>query len=199
MTAGTTSAAMPLWSLDAGLPVSYPFKLQGLVTARYTDQTVEVFNAGLAGRRASEDLERFNGALSTARPQVVLLLQGANDLNAPFAAGEGINDRITATVNALEEMVKSASARQIPVFIGTLPPQRPGGPKAGAAAFLTRFNEAVAVMASKKGAHLVDVFGQLPLSDIGQDGLHPTESGYQRLAGVWLEALKPRYETAPQP
>ncbi|MGH9372927.1 MAG: SGNH/GDSL hydrolase family protein [Vicinamibacterales bacterium] len=200
MTEGTTSPPATLWqfALDAGLPRSYPFKLQALARARYTEQTIEVFNAGLAGRRASRDLDRFNSAVSEARPDVVLLLEGANDLNAPLDVNEGINDRIKHTVGSLEDMVKSAARRQLPVLLGTLPPQRPGGPKAGGAEFLTRYNDALKEMAAKKGAHIVDVFAQFPLSDIGQDGLHPTDSGYQRLAEIWLEALKGRYETAPQ-
>ena len=52
-------------------------------------------------------------------------------------------------------------------------------------------------MASKKGAILVDVNGQFPLPLIGQDGLHPTEPGYQTLAEMMFEAIKTRYEVAP--
>lgn len=199
MTEGTTSPALPLrlLALDAGLPRSYPFKLQALLTARYTQQTIAVVNAGRAGRRASEDLDRFHDDVAEARPQAILLMEGANDLNAPLAAGEGVNDRIRFTVGSLEEMVKSAVARQIPIFLATLPPQRPNSPKGVAADVVGRYNEALKVMAGLKGAVLVDVFPQVPLSQIGQDGLHPTEAGYQTLATIWLETLRARYETAP--
>jgi lysophospholipase L1-like esterase len=198
MTEGTTSPPPMIWrfALDPGLSRSYPFKLQALLSERYSAQTVSVFNAGLAGRRAAEDLDRFNASVAEARPEVILLLEGANDLNAPLG-NDGVNDRIRETVGAMEDMVRSATGRQIPVLIGTLPPQRPDGPKAGAAGFLTRYNDALHAMAAAKGAGIVDVFAQFPLSDIGQDGLHPTEAGYQRLAGIWLDALKQRYETAP--
>ena len=196
MTEGTTSPPFPVWTLalDPGLPRSYPFKLQQLMTARYTAQTIQIFNAGWAGRRAAEDHGRFEDAMSEARPDLILLLEGANDLNAPFRAGEGINARITETVSALEDMVRDAGRRNIPVMLGTLPPQRPGGRSAGAAEFLTRFNDALGAMGRAKGAEMVDVYGQFPLSDIGQDGLHPTENGYQRLATIWLDAIKARYE-----
>jgi lysophospholipase L1-like esterase len=201
MTEGTTSPALPArrFALDPGLPRSYPFKLQTMITGRYTGQTISVFNAGRAGRRASEDLSRFNDALSEARPDAVMLLQGANDLNAPLESGEGINDRVRFAVGSLEEMVKSAVARGIPIYLGTLPPQRLGGPKAAPPEFLPRFNDALKVMAGLKGAIIVDVFPQFPLSDIGQDGLHPTDDGYQRLATIWFETLKARHETAPAP
>ena len=200
MTEGTTSPALPTWAfrLDAGRTQSYPFKLQALIAARYTDQSIQVLNAGWAGRRASEDRERFNAAISDAAPDVILLLEGANDLNGPLR-DQGVNDRIRETVGSLEDMVRDAASRQKPIFVATLPPQRPGGPKAGAADFLPRFNDAVKAMANAKGGQIVDVFGAFPLSEIGQDGLHPTDSGYDRLAGIWLEALKGRYETAASP
>jgi lysophospholipase L1-like esterase len=199
MTAGTTSPPLNalVFALDAGLPRSYPFKLQALMTARYTAQTIAVSNVGIAGRRAADDRDRFNAALSEARPEVVLLMEGANDLNAPFAAGEGVNDRIRLTVSAVEDMVRDAGFRGVPVMLATLPPQRAGGRSAGAAAFVARYNDALKAMAAAKGAQAVDVFAQFPLADIGEDGLHPTEAGYARLAAIWLDALKARYETAP--
>jgi lysophospholipase L1-like esterase len=199
MTEGVASPPLTtVWyfRLDAGLPRSYPFKLQALLTARYRDQTIEVFNAGLAGQRAADDFDRFNRALSDARPNVVLLIEGANDLNAPLRNGS-INERVNETVGAVEDMVRSATRQQLPVIVGTLPPQRAGGPKAGAASFLNRYNDGLKAMAANKGAHLVDVFAQLSMSDIGEDGLHPTEAGYQRLAEIWLERLKTLYESQP--
>ena len=66
-------------------------------------------------------------------------------------------------------------------MIATLPPQRPNSPKGGGIAFLPRYNDSVRAMAASKGAQVVDV-ASLPLSMIGQDGLHPTEAGYARIA-----------------
>ena len=51
-------------------------------------------------------------------------------------------------------------------------------------------------MAASKGAQIVDI-GSLPLSMIGQDGLHPTEAGYARIAELWFEAIKARFEQPP--
>jgi lysophospholipase L1-like esterase len=84
-------------------------------------------------------------------------------------------------------------------MLGTLPPQRAGAPKAGAATFLNRFNDALKTMAAKKGAQVVDVNALLTLTEIGQDGLHPTEAGYQHLAEIWLDAIKAKYEKAATP
>jgi lysophospholipase L1-like esterase len=200
MTEGTTSTPVTsgLFRLDAGLSRSYPFKLQTLATQRYSAQTIQVLNAGHAGNQAVNDRGRFSDVIGDAKPQLVLLLEGANDLNA-LLPGESINARVTDTVSALEDMVKDAGFRGIPVMVATLPPQRAGAPKAGAATFLNRFNDALKAMAAKKGAQVVDVNALLPLSEIGQDGLHPTEAGYQHLAEIWLDAIKAKYEKAATP
>ena len=196
MTEGTTSPPLATWTfrLDAGLSRSYPYKLQSLITSRYSAQTIQVFNGGKAGEFTYNARDRFNGLLSEARPEVVLLIEGANDLNTPFGPTEGVNARVTATVSNIEDMVRDAGFRGIPVMVATLPPQRPGAPKAGAATFLNRYNDALKSMAANKGAQLVDVGAQIPLAEIGQDGLHPTEAGYQHMAEIWLEAIKGRFE-----
>jgi lysophospholipase L1-like esterase len=192
ITWGTTSQPV-ITSLTAGLPESYPFKLQTLVTARYTAQTITVSNAGVAGEKVldSGTLKRFNDALSEAKPELVLLMEGANDLNNISGS---VNEAITVIVGNLEEMVKEAGRRGIPIVVATLPPERVS--KRSAAEFVPRFNDAVRAMAAKKGGILVDVNAQFPESLIGQDGLHPTEEGYQRLAEIYLEAIKGLYESA---
>lgn len=192
MTEGVTSPTVGLRALTAGLPQSYPYKLQTLVTARYTDQTVTVLNAGKAGEVASASgtRTRFNGALSEAKPQVLLLMEGANDLN-------GVDVNVTATVNAMEDMVRDAKGRGIFVMLATIPPQRPGpGSKATSPDVLTRYNASLRTMAAKKDAQLIDVNALLPVVLIGKDGLHPTEAGYERLAEIFLDAIKTKYEKA---
>ena len=198
MTEGVDSPPFALTAADWTLPLSagrsqsYPFKLKALVDARYTGQTISVYNGGKSGSSAREDIKRFSQALSEAgKPDLVLLMEGANDFNSPLEAGEGVNSRVRAVVDALEEMVKDASYRGIQVMVATLPPQRL--PKGGGAEFVARFNNEVRTMAASKGAQLVDI-GSLPSSMIGQDGLHPTEAGYARIAELWFEAIKARFE-----
>lgn len=195
MTAGTTSPPLSLRALDAGLARSYPFKLQMLLASRYSSQTVSVFNAGVAGRQATEDRSRLARAIADSSPELVILLEGANDLNS--IVGPAVNAALDATVAAMEDMVRDTVARGLPVFLATLPPQRPGGPKAGGVDYLVKYNNDLKTMAAKKGAMSVDVNAQLPLTLIGQDGLHPTESGYMTLAEIMFETVKSRYEIPP--
>jgi len=199
MTEGTTSTPLPFAPLTAGKPESYPYKLQQLTTARYTSQTIVVLNAGQAGEAATDGptRQRFNDRLSEAGPQLLLLLEGANDMSK--LAGQGntaIDDGISLAVNAMEDMVRDARGRRIEVMLATLPPQRTGGaPARGEAApFLGRYNDALKVMAGKKDARIVDLYALIPLSLVGEDGLHLTEAGYQRMAEVFLDAIAASFD-----
>ena len=189
MTAGTTSPPLPgSQGLDAGIPQSYVYKLQTILTQRYSAQTVLVFNEGRAGNRAAEDRGRLIDAIRASMPEALLLLEGANDLNLV-----GNRDAISPTIGALEVLIGEGTSRGIRVFIGTLPPQRAGG-KSAAAGFVGDFNDQIRRMAPDEGATLVDFHRALSLNEIGEDGLHPTEAGYQHMAEIWLDALKTAYE-----
>jgi acyl-CoA thioesterase I len=192
MTAGIVSPTFVPLGLDAGRSESYPFKLQTLMTARYTEQTISVFNAGLPGEKASEARSRLARSISESTPELLLLLEGANDLNS--IVPPAINAGVDATVAAMEDMVRDTTGRGIPVLLATLPAQRP--PKGGAADFLSRYNNGLKTMASKKGATIVDINALLSPSLIGQDGLHPSEPGYQRMAEIFLDAIKQQYEVS---
>ena len=191
MTAGTTSPPLTVRALDAGIPQSYVYRLQTLMTDRYTVQEIQVFNAGVAGRRAAEDRGRLIDAIREANPETLLLMEGANDLNRG-----GTRDAISPTIGALEVLIGEGTRRGIRVFIATLPPQRVGG-KGHAADFIEDFNEQIKRMAPDEGATLVDIHAGVSLDLIGEDGLHPTEAGYQRIAEIWLDALKAAYELPP--
>jgi lysophospholipase L1-like esterase len=190
MTYGTTSGAIA-GLLTPGLPESYPFKLQTLLTARYSTQTITVANGGYAGKQAIDDRERFDGVFREAQPQLVIILEGANDLNALNGTGNG---DVSPISGAVEDMVRNALAKGAQVFVSTLPPQRCCTSKTAEPRLRDKYNNDLRTMASKKGAVLIDLDSLLPLSYIGQDGLHPTEEGYQKIAEIFLDAIKSRFE-----
>lgn len=194
MTQGTVQPPFGFQSLDAGKSESYPFKLQTLLVARYSTQTVSVFNAGFAGKNASEERSRLDDCTSETSPDLVLLMEGANDLNS--IVGPAVNAAVDFAVGSMEELVKDTVRRGIPIMLATLPPQREGGSRARGAPLLEKYNNDLKKMAANKGAILVDLNAQFPLALIGQDGLHPTEEGYQRFAEIFLDAIKQHYEVS---
>jgi acyl-CoA thioesterase I len=196
MTYGVDAPPLLLRALDAGITQSYPFKLQSLLGTRYSGQSVSVFNAGIGGKNAWEDRDRLAGMVSQTHPDLVLLMEGANDLNS--IGPPSTNAQIDSTVAHMEDMVRDTLASGIPVVVATLPPQREGG-KGHGIPYLSKYNNDLKTMASKKGAFIVDVNAQFPVSLIGSDGLHPTEQGYQLIAEMMFDAIKSRYEVTPAP
>lgn len=173
---------------------SYPTRLLTLMRTRYFTQASQfvVTNAGLPREWAVDGARRLPGVLASTNPQVLLLLAGANDIEAlrtPAAVTDGLNGLLT--------MVRTARQRGIAVFVGTLPPVRPGGRLSLPTALVQTFNDGIRARAASEGAVLVDLHAAMAANVttlIGLDGLHPTEAGYQRMAETFFAAIRTTYE-----
>ncbi|OFW22426.1 MAG: hypothetical protein A3H97_16800 [Acidobacteria bacterium RIFCSPLOWO2_02_FULL_65_29] len=172
---------------------SYPRLLQSLLAARYTTQSPSIANEGNPGEFVADGKLRLPAALAPA-PQVLLLQEGANDMNQGGPA-------VTAIVEDLRTMVREGRTRGMTVFVGTLLPQRPNACRGYD--FCDGTNDTVATntrirtMVTAEGATLVDLYpafdGQTSTL-IGLDGLHPNEAGYQKMADLFFEAIRLRLE-----
>jgi lysophospholipase L1-like esterase len=153
-------------------------------------------NAGEAGEKATQGRSRLGGKMSEADAQLLVLMEGANDLLSIFIPPipESPNAVIRAAVDAMEDMVREAKARGMEVMVLNLPPQREGGTRGAAAKYVGQYNSMLQQMAANKGARFVDLHSQFDLSLIGQDGLHPTEAGYERIAEVIRTAIGNAFE-----
>jgi lysophospholipase L1-like esterase len=169
---------------------SYPALLERELRAVYVAQNVRVLNEGRSGEWAQDGLYRLAGVLRSTEPGAVLLLEGANDLGA-------LGTRVMQpTLDALDYMVQLGRQQRATVYLATLPPQRPGGVRADAAALVPVFNEALRRIARNRGAVLVDLeaaFGT-DYSLLSEDGLHPNPAGYQVMAQAFLAAIRATLE-----
>jgi len=202
MTQGVTSLIATMLAYNPN--DAYPLKLEALLAARYTSQVTQVINEGVASEQADgTGKRRFGSALDANKPDVVLLLEGANDLNHYLAATGDSDDGVTPAARALEEMVDAANKKGIPVLLATLPPQDPEGKNGHSAGTVPKLNDAIRHLAHGDEVVLVDLFnglGGVPAGTIGADGLHPTPAGYDRIAQIWFDAIQRQYEepgTAP--
>ena len=133
---------------------------------------------------AAEAVARFRNALRASRPDVVLLLQGYNDLGSPSAR--------RAASSALEEMAKEARGAGARLFMATLTPSVPGRDRAPEPSSILAMNDAIRSLAAGERAALVDLYqAALPNLQtwIGIDGLHPTEAGYAGIADAFYAAI----------
>lgn len=198
LTEGVTSPDATM--LLVNLPDSYPMKLQALLSARYTDQAVEVFNEGCSGefanapsRNCAGGVERLPGVLDRDKPRLLLLMHGANDLN---------NEKpISGVIGALERMIGEAQRRDIAVIVASLPPQNPAGSRGHGAEDLPEFSRRVERLAADEGAIFLDLFNLMGtyVGYIGVDGLHPTPTGYQKIAELWQEEIQRHFEVTGDP
>lgn len=187
VSAATDAQGYPAFGLQLVPTASYPRQLQQLLAARYTEQSMTVNNSGVSGESTSHGAARFPGVIANARPEVVLLLEGGNDLVALQDAG------ISGAIANMESMAKEARFRNARLYIGTLPPPKPGGKNSISPSTVQAYNSRLAIMARGEGATIVDLYSAM-LSGvntyIGSDGLHPNELGYQKMADTFFAAIR---------
>ena len=172
---------------------SYPARLQRRLASLYLTQDVDVVNAGVPGEEASQAEARFGLELGRHRPEVVLLMQGANDLDV--IAGSGAD----SAAAALDGMVAASRAAGTDTLLMTIPPQR----GTGSASLVSGLNSGIRAIAARHGAELIDIHGLLltgpcsglqPIPCIGRDGLHPTAQGYELMAQELERVVVARYD-----
>jgi lysophospholipase L1-like esterase len=188
ITAGEVSLNATALLLDPSQ--SYPTDLAGLLRARYPSQDITMVNDGISGETAVEGNDRISGSIIRNNAQVLLLLQGVNDLQEHHE--EGINDLI----EALKFDIRDGARRGCTVFISTLLPQKDGF-RAASIDLIEPTNSKIRDLAAREGVVLVDswqVFHGKEATLIGQDGLHPTPEGYQVLAQAFFDAIQAHLE-----
>jgi len=171
---------------------SYPSVLQSQLRATYTAQgaSITVQNSGEASERILDGNERFPGVFDASRPEVVLLMEGANGLPQ---VGPDIS---TGVMRVMVQKAKSGGAR---VFVASMIPQVAGRPRATTpVSELLAYNNTLQIMSTQEAVTYVDLYNPM-LPDaatlIGSDGLHPTESGYRKIADLFFVAIRTALET----
>lgn len=150
-------------------------------------------NEGLPGEFVSDGTDRLRSVLAPA--QVLLLMEGANDMNQ-------INPPIDSIAADLRAMVRDARSRQMSVFLGTVIPQRQracrGYDFCHGVEHTVLLNERIRSIAEDEGVTLVDLysaFGGKTDTLLGIDGLHPNEAGYRTIANLFFDTIRQKLET----
>jgi lysophospholipase L1-like esterase len=188
-TGAISESGSPYFKLAVVPAASYPTQLLQMLRARYTDQAsiLEMTNAGKSGEWAQDGVLRLPGLLSSVRPEVVLLLEGVNDLGATGTTG------ISAAAAAIQRMAADSRARGARVILSTLTPMVANNSKGIPISQVTLLNDRIRTIAAGEGAVLVDAYAALSTDlarYVGVDGLHLTEAGYQRLADLFFTAIR---------
>jgi lysophospholipase L1-like esterase len=188
LTEGATILTNDPYAIVHPPDTAYPTVLGQLLSARYTDQTITVFNRGLPGEEASRALPRFIATLAADAPDVVVLQEGYNDYSRNDNAVFGIDN----AVRGITDLAGEARRRGMRVFICTLAPGRPGRVQIPASV-LQVINDRLRDVARTEGAVLVDLFSALQSdvnANVSIDGLHLTPLGYRRVAETVFAAIR---------
>ncbi|MFC5004350.1 GDSL-type esterase/lipase family protein [Dactylosporangium cerinum] len=164
---------------DAGLTVD-------LVGSQRSGTAADNDNEGHPGYRVDGIAAGADAWVAAARPDVVLLNVGTNDMlqnydlpNAPA--------RLSALI---DQILRAAPAAT--VVVSTLVPNPDATVESRVRAYNAQLPGIVqAKAAAGKKVRLADFYANLTLADIGPDRIHPTDGGYLKLADVWYSALQP--------
>jgi lysophospholipase L1-like esterase len=176
---------------------SYPTQLLSLLGVRYPDQAITMANEGWPGEGIADGLNRLPSALAFNSPEVLLLLDGENDL-----LGKPSSTTTEYIASKLRDMVRTAKARMpaIKVLLASFPPQYHGTipyDRGAGAEFVPELNQRIAAVALSEGATLVDLYAAFPVGGkpyIGVDGLHPTEQGFTLMAQTFAKIIQDKFE-----
>ncbi len=188
MTEGATILSNDPYAIVHPPETAYPTVLGQLLSARYTDQTITVFNRGLPGEEALRALPRFIGTFVADAPDVVVLQEGYNDYTRADTGANGIE----SAVRGIRELAGEARRRGARVFICTLAPGRAGRVQIPTSALLA-INDRLRQVAGSEGAVLVDLYSALATdvnANVSIDGLHLTPLGYRRVAETVFAAMR---------
>lgn len=164
----------------------YPGYLEPLLQSETPG--AQVIQAGRSGESSGQGLLRLPSELNQSRPQFALIMEGINDLrNGASAAGVAFN---------LEQMMRQCQAREaIPIFATILPDD--GEVSRGTIGDVNA--RIAALVGDGKTAGLADSYPAFAEHPEYFGGIHPTQTGYQVLAQIWLEGIRARGTTPPPP
>lgn len=174
-------------------PFAYPRVLDPMLVDRYKLQRPIVFARGVPGEYAEQGRARLVGAIADTRPDILLLMEGTNNLlfGTAGAADAAVSIRL---------MVQHAKSQNVRVLLATVPPQRAGGQRNRdfMAALVPVLNESIREIAKTENVALVDIYDVFikDMSLIGSDDLHPTARGFRAMAETFFKAIQ---ESGEQP
>ncbi|GHJ12893.1 MULTISPECIES: RICIN domain-containing protein [unclassified Micromonospora] len=139
---------------------------------------------GHPGWRIDQIDANITGWLNTYQPRTVLLHIGTNDILQNYNVSTAPN-RLSTLIDRITTTAPNAD-----VFVAQIIPLA----NAGQESAVRTFNAALpGIVQSKvnagKRVHLVDQHAALTTADL-IDGIHPTATGYDKMAAVWYAALQ---------
>lgn len=139
-----------------------------------------VANFGRTGEITSEGVSRLDAVLAAFPANLMLIMEGTNDVH------RGIPVEITK--NNLQTMINKAKAAGVTPVLSTLLPSDRGRSKV---LIPKVWNPMIKDLANSNDIKLVDQYAAVLPSwgSLHHDGIHPNDSGYQVIANTWYSSI----------
>ena len=177
---------------NAGYSVDFVGSMTGVRTGVPKYPNFDQNHEGHWGWRADRIANGVTNWAKASVPRIVLLHAGTNDI----IQGQTTATTITDLRNIIKRM-RTANPNTTFLIAKIIP-------IAGKDAQVQELNQAIPALVndlntSKSPVVAVDMFTGFNASTDLRDGVHPTESGYQKMADDWFAALAPFLSTSPPP
>lgn len=187
---GRTDSADPAASLGYG----YPAKIAETLANDYADLGVSVINRGISGNRTWDLLERWDKDCIDINPDYFSLLIGVNDTWRRYDSGmiTTAEEYETNMRTLLDRVVKETNAKIILLNIFLLDVT---SDKANMRPDLVEKQEVISRLIKEYDVTYIDIqkkFDEMvangtPMTDLSEDGVHPTDFGHSVIAAEWLK------------
>ena len=188
---GRTGSADPSTSLGEG----YPAKIAAILGDKYADLGLKVVNRGISGNRTWDLLNRWDKDCIDIKPDVFSLLIGVNDTWRRYDSGMITTaEEYEANMRQLlDRVANETDAKIILLNIFLLDVTED---KAQMRPDLVEKQAVIAKLVEDYDVTYIDiqkkfdemVAGGTPMTDLSEDGVHPTDFGHKVIADLWLEA-----------
>lgn len=156
----------------------YPPRLQNMLNNNGKPSVV--FNRGIDGEMTSRGVARFGSVLNADKPDIVLIMEGTNDIRSGFS--------VQSTRFNLQKMIDTAKGKGvIPVLATLTPSNRENSPTL----IPKVWNPMIRDLAASNNIILSEHYGAIvsTWSASNCDGLHPNGRGYQTIAKTWFDSI----------
>ncbi|GAP94700.1 SGNH/GDSL hydrolase family protein [Leptolyngbya sp. NIES-2104] len=175
----------PLWLKlrAAGYEVNFVGSTRSHYLGNAPQSDFDQDHEGHWGWRVDEVLTRIDRWTQGAKPDIVLVHLGTNDV----LGGESFESTI-AELQKLIQVMRQRNPR-LKILLAQLIPS------SGGEALTQQFNQQIAAFVRSNSTQespiiLVDQFSEFDVKQDTYDGLHPNESGEQKMAARWFQALE---------
>jgi lysophospholipase L1-like esterase len=157
----------------------------------FSDDEISIYNRGVCGNTTTDLLKRFDIEASSIRPDIIVFAIGINDSKFPRDKKEN-TVALEEFKQNIEKLLSKAKDLSEKIFVVGLTRVGEKWTDAGSAFLdeeISRYDNALKEITEKENLVFIPVSDALLIPEDLHDGLHPNNSGYQKMFDAIRTAL----------